>query len=322
MTVERRCRPGGHRREGGTRRPAARPRLRAGRPGQRPGVRLVHRGHGDQRAPRTRSHRGRRPWPVRGDDAAGAAFGHVLVELEPMAEAVVVLDYSGQRHLRRQRRADRRRRGVADGGVSCRTGPTTPSTCRTITPSWAGTPRLTHTAVTLGGSVVRLAPSVRYAGPGGEAELRGLYFADAGQHLEHRLFVDHTRAQLPQPGQLQGRPAGRRRARGVDRRRGHPGRGDRHGHLRVQPQPRPHRRHPGRLGAEPGDPHRRGGRRGPRQRERAAGGPSPVLPDGPGDPVRGGPAAGDPRLLRRADRADRGAGAARAHHPAVEAELA
>ncbi|MGH3159906.1 MAG: SufB/SufD family protein, partial [Streptosporangiaceae bacterium] len=52
--------------------------------------------------------------------------------------------------------------------------------------------RRRHTAVTLGGGVVRLAPSVRYAGPGGDAELRGLYFADAGQHLEHRLFVDHA----------------------------------------------------------------------------------------------------------------------------------
>jgi Fe-S cluster assembly protein SufD len=52
--------------------------------------------------------------------------------------------------------------------------------------------KLAHTAVTLGGGLVRLAPSVRYAGPGGDAELRGLYFADAGQHLEHRLFVDHA----------------------------------------------------------------------------------------------------------------------------------
>ena len=68
--------------------------------------------------------------------------------------------------------------------------------------------RLTHTAVTLGGSVVRLAPSVRYAGPGGDAELRGLYFADAGQHLEHRLFVDHAerncRSRVSYKGALQG----------------------------------------------------------------------------------------------------------------------
>ena len=49
-----------------------------------------------------------------------------------------------------------------------------------------------HVAVTLGGGLVRLAPTVRYAGPGGDAELLGMYFADAGQHLEHRLFVDHA----------------------------------------------------------------------------------------------------------------------------------
>jgi Fe-S cluster assembly protein SufD len=71
--------------------------------------------------------------------------------------------------------------------------------------------RLTHTAVTLGGSVVRLAPSVRYGGPGGDAELRGLYFADAGQHLEHRLFVDHAerncRSRVSYKGALQGEGA-------------------------------------------------------------------------------------------------------------------
>jgi Fe-S cluster assembly protein SufD len=55
---------------------------------------------------------------------------------------------------------------------------------------------------------VRLAPTVRYAGPGGDAELRGLYFADAGQHQEHRLFVDHTqprcRSRVEYKGALQG----------------------------------------------------------------------------------------------------------------------
>ena len=66
-------------------------------------------------------------------------------------------------------------------------------------------------AAQLGGSVVRLAPSVRYAGPGGDAELRGLYFADAGQHLEHRLFVDHAepncRSRVTYKGALQGEDA-------------------------------------------------------------------------------------------------------------------
>jgi Fe-S cluster assembly protein SufD len=49
-----------------------------------------------------------------------------------------------------------------------------------------------HIAVTLGGEVVRMNSNVRYAGPGGDATLLGVYFADAGQHLEHRSFVDHN----------------------------------------------------------------------------------------------------------------------------------
>jgi Fe-S cluster assembly protein SufD len=49
-----------------------------------------------------------------------------------------------------------------------------------------------HIAVTLGGDLVRLQNSASYAGAGGTAELFGVYFADAGQHLEHRLFVDHN----------------------------------------------------------------------------------------------------------------------------------
>ena len=49
--------------------------------------------------------------------------------------------------------------------------------------------------MSLGGDVVRLNPTVSYAGPGGSAEFLGLAFADAGQHLEHRLLVDHAAPQ-------------------------------------------------------------------------------------------------------------------------------
>ncbi|NYG08407.1 Fe-S cluster assembly protein SufD [Phycicoccus badiiscoriae] len=51
--------------------------------------------------------------------------------------------------------------------------------------------RLRHIAVTLGGKVVRVSTNARYSGPGGSFEGLGVYFADAGQHQEHRLFVDH-----------------------------------------------------------------------------------------------------------------------------------
>jgi Fe-S cluster assembly protein SufD len=67
-----------------------------------------------------------------------------------------------------------------------------------------------HSAISFGG-LVRLNTEVSYAGPGGEAELLGLYFADAGQHLEHRLFVDHnaprTRSNVDYKGALQGEGA-------------------------------------------------------------------------------------------------------------------
>lgn len=45
--------------------------------------------------------------------------------------------------------------------------------------------------VTVGGSLVRLLPTVEYSDQGGSAELLGLYFATDGQHLEHRVHVEH-----------------------------------------------------------------------------------------------------------------------------------
>jgi len=68
-----------------------------------------------------------------------------------------------------------------------------------------------HIAVTLGGKIVRLNSNVRFAGEGAEAELLGLYFADAGQHLEHRSFVDHNvpncKSNVLYKGALQGKGA-------------------------------------------------------------------------------------------------------------------
>ena len=40
--------------------------------------------------------------------------------------------------------------------------------------------RLKSVVVTLGGDLVRLYPQVSYTGPGGDAQLLGLYFSDAG----------------------------------------------------------------------------------------------------------------------------------------------
>jgi Fe-S cluster assembly protein SufD len=52
--------------------------------------------------------------------------------------------------------------------------------------------RLRSTSITYGGALVRVNETVEYTGPGGDAELRGVSLATDGQHLEHRLLVDHA----------------------------------------------------------------------------------------------------------------------------------
>jgi len=70
---------------------------------------------------------------------------------------------------------------------------------------------LKHVAVTFGGDVVRHDATATYDGPGGSIEMLGLYFADEGQHIEHRLFVDHnapkTKSHVTYKGALQGEGA-------------------------------------------------------------------------------------------------------------------
>lgn len=65
-----------------------------------------------------------------------------------------------------------------------------------------------HVVVSLGGSVVRVTPSAYFDAPGGDVALYGAYFADAGQYLEHRIFVDHSqpncKSRVTYKGALQG----------------------------------------------------------------------------------------------------------------------
>lgn len=70
---------------------------------------------------------------------------------------------------------------------------------------------LKHVVVSLGGSVVRVNSSVSLGSDGGSVELDGAYFADAGQHLEQQVFVDHdapnTVSRVTYKGALQGQGA-------------------------------------------------------------------------------------------------------------------
>ena len=55
---------------------------------------------------------------------------------------------------------------------------------------------------------MRITPRLAFAAPGGDAELTGVYFADAGQYIENRLLVDHAvpncRSNVLYKGALQG----------------------------------------------------------------------------------------------------------------------
>jgi Fe-S cluster assembly protein SufD len=147
---------------------------------------------------------------VRGEDAGGAAFGHTRIEVGANARAVVVVDHQGSAAY-----ADNIEIVVGDGAaltvVSVQDWADDAVHLSHHQATLGRDARLQHAAITLGGSVVRLAPSLRYAGPGGDAELLGLYFADSGQHLEHRLFVDHgqpnCRSRVDYKGALQGESA-------------------------------------------------------------------------------------------------------------------
>ncbi|MGI8816383.1 MAG: Fe-S cluster assembly protein SufD [Pseudonocardia sp.] len=136
-----------------------------------------------------------RPEPVTvtvtGPGADRIALAHLHLRTTEHAEAIVVLDYRGGGTL-----ADNLEVVLADGSRltvvvigdldddGVHVGAQHLHLGRDAT--------LRVTTVSLGGNLVRISPVVRYAGPGGDAELAGLSFADAGQHLEHRLLVDHT----------------------------------------------------------------------------------------------------------------------------------
>jgi Fe-S cluster assembly protein SufD len=145
---------------------------------------------------------------VTGNDGVG--YGHLLVQAEPLSRAVVVLDHRGGATY-----ADNVELVVGDGAslsvVSLQDWADDAVHVSRHYATLGRDARLRHAAVTLGGSVVRLGTEVRYDGPGGDAELTGLYFADAGQHLEHRLFVDHDvprcRSRVTYKGALQGQDA-------------------------------------------------------------------------------------------------------------------
>jgi Fe-S cluster assembly protein SufD len=121
---------------------------------------------------------------------AGPGFGHLIVDAGRFSRAVVVIDHTGAGEA-----AGNTEIVAGDGAdlrvVTIHSGDEASTYVGQHDALVGREAKLNHVAVTLGGEIVRLSVNVRYAGPGGDANLLGVYFAEAGQHHEHRLFVDH-----------------------------------------------------------------------------------------------------------------------------------
>lgn len=147
---------------------------------------------------------------ITGPGSGQTAYGHLQIRVEETAEAAVVIDLRGSGTY-----ADNVEFLVADAArLTVVWIADWAADMVNLSAQHARLGRdsvLRHVAVTLGGELVRMATTVRYDAPGGDAELLGLYFADAGQHQESRLLVDHSqpncRSNVLYKGALQGDPA-------------------------------------------------------------------------------------------------------------------
>ena len=128
---------------------------------------------------------------VTGPGAGASAALHLQLRTRPHAEATVVLTHVGSGAL-----ADNLEVVLGDGS----------RLTLVVTDEWADDAvhasgqhlavgrdaTLKVVSVALGGDLVRSSATVAFRGPGGDVALSGLGYADAGQHLEQRLLVDHA----------------------------------------------------------------------------------------------------------------------------------
>ncbi len=147
---------------------------------------------------------------VHGNGAGRRSNAHCVIEAGHHSKALVILDHTGA--------------GDHNGNLEVIVGDGADVTIVTLQ-RWDddakhlgqhealvhGSGQYRHIAVSLGGGIVRINTNVRYEGSGGEATLLGVYYADAGQHLEHRSFVDHDpphcKSLVTYKGALQGESA-------------------------------------------------------------------------------------------------------------------
>lgn len=138
------------------------------------------------------------------------AAQHLFIETKPFSKAVVVLRHTGS--------------AVLSQNVEFKVGDSSSLTVITLQQwendaihasaqyaSLGRDAKFKHVNISLGGDLVRVTPSTKFTAPGAETEMYGLYFVDANQHMENRLFVAHTvpncKSRVTYKGALQGKGA-------------------------------------------------------------------------------------------------------------------
>ncbi len=150
---------------------------------------------------------------VTGPGEGAVAYGHLQIRIEELSRAIVVVDLRGSGTY-----ADNVEIIVGDSaGVGVIWIADWADDMVHVSAHHARLGKdsvLGHVNVTLGGDVVRTAATVRFDGPGGDAQLLGTYFADDGQFFESRLLVDHAqpncKSDVLYKGALQGDPSSKR----------------------------------------------------------------------------------------------------------------
>lgn len=135
---------------------------------------------------------------------------HLIVQAEKFSEATVIIDHKGDAVL-----GENIEIVVGDEAnltvISIQDWNSDSVHASTQMARLGRNSKLKHLVVSLGGKTVRVASSTEFTGPGAETEMLGLYFADAGQYLENRLYVDHAvpncKSRVTYKGALQGEKA-------------------------------------------------------------------------------------------------------------------
>ncbi len=139
-----------------------------------------------------------------------ARAAHLVIDAQPNSRGIVVLNNSGGALM-----SENVEISVGDGArltvVSVQEWDHNTTHLATHFARLGRDAHLRHVIVSLGGSIVRVNTNAHLAGEGSDVELFGVYFADAGEHLEQQTFVNHdaphSKSRVSYRGALQGENA-------------------------------------------------------------------------------------------------------------------